>query len=109
MVHNKLDPCEIFVLNINEYTNPECFNGINSCPQWPFNVLVSGGKKGGTRYIKNDDLVLFALKPDKIPKIEEFSPKRGTVAIFEDVCNEPKKIQDRIIPYFTEGCHSNIS
>ena len=44
MAHNKLDPCEIFVLNFDEYTNPERFNGINSCPQWPFNLLVRSGK-----------------------------------------------------------------
>jgi hypothetical protein len=55
-----------------------------------------------------ENVTFWALKANAIPDVTKFSPDRNTVIVFEDLCTESKKIQDRIILYFISGRHQGI-
>ncbi|CAG8816306.1 10452_t:CDS:2, partial [Dentiscutata erythropus] len=93
-------------------------------PVFSFRLLICGGSDSGkTNMILNlllgnkiqhllkgkkgerENVTFRALKADAIPDITKFSPDRNTVVVFEDLCAESKKIQDRIVPYFISGRH----
>ena len=56
-----------------------------------------------------ENVTFRALKANAIPDVTKFYPNRNTIVVFENLCAESKKIQDRIVPYFISGRHQGIS
>ncbi|CAG8767702.1 20689_t:CDS:1 [Dentiscutata erythropus] len=75
-------------------------------PKW---ILVKNCYKIFSKGPDRENVIFRALKADAIPDVTKFSPDRNTVVIFEDLCAESKKIQDRIVPYFISGRHQGVS
>jgi A32 protein len=76
-------------------------------PKWKivrdFYELLAKDKKNG------EDVTFKAFSPNEIPDPSEFDAERSTIVVFEDLVTEPKKVQNKIEPYFTHGRHSNVS
>ena len=82
--------------------------GKHSEPKWQ--LVQTSYQIFATRSKAYRENVTFKkIAPVKIPDITKFSPERSTVIVFEDLCAEPKKVQERIIPYFISGRHQNVS
>ncbi len=58
---------------------------------------------------EGEDVSFTVINPSNIPCHEAYDSGRSTIVIFEDIMNQPKKIQDNITEYFTHRRHNNIS
>ncbi len=68
-----------------------------------YQIIVNSSKL----YYKN--IIFQIIKFDKILNINSFFSAKSIVVIFEDTCSKSKKMQEKIVSYFTEKHYSNIS